>query len=202
MIKNLIFDFGNVLVNVDSHAVLKRYFKVDNGAEERFYAILTSPEFTEACDRGLISFDDLIKEAQAKNPHFADAFRFFRENYLDEVTGEIKGMKSILTGFKIKGFKLYGLSNWSSEVYDVMRKYEIFNLLDGQVLSCEEHVIKPEKEIYLRLCERYGLELSECIFIDDRAENVEGAKLAGMNAVLFVTPENMVTDVERLCQKH
>lgn len=202
MIKNLIFDFGNVLVNVDSHAVLKRYFKDDNEAEERFRAILTSPEFTEACDRGVVSFDELIKEAQTKNPHFTDAFRFFRENYQNEITGEIEGMKGTLTGFKRRGFKLYGLSNWSSEIYEVMRKYGIFNLLDGQVISCEEHVIKPEKKIYLRLCERYGLKPSECLFTDDKPKNVEGAKAAGMNAILFTTPENYVADVERLCAKY
>ncbi|MCD7794384.1 MAG: HAD family phosphatase [Alistipes sp.] len=199
MIKNLIFDFGNVLVNVDSHAVLKRYFKEDSEAEGRFRAILSSTEFIEACDRGLLPFDELIKEAQAENPHFTGAFRFFRENYLDEVTGEIEGMREVLTGLKAQGFKLYGLSNWSGEIYKVMRRYEIFKLLDGQVISCEEHIVKPEREIYLRLCERYGLERSECLFTDDRPENVEGAKAAGMNAVLFTTPENYVADVERRC---
>ena len=80
-----------------------------------------------------------------------------------------------------------------------MHKYEIFNLLDGQVISCEEHLVKPEKEIYLRLCERYGLEPAECLFTDDRIENVEGAKTVGMNAVLFTSPENYAADVERIC---
>ena len=80
-----------------------------------------------------------------------------------------------------------------------MHKYEIFNLLDGQVISCEEHLVKPEKEIYLRLCERYGLEPAECLFTDDRVENVEGAKSVGMNAVLFTSPENYAADVERIC---
>lgn len=202
MIKNLIFDFGNVLVNVDSHSVLKRYFKDDGEAEKRFRAILGSPEFVEACDRGLLSFDELIQEAQAENPHFAGAFRFFHENYPDEVTGEIEGMRNLLAGLKTKGFKLYGLSNWSGEVYEVMRRYEIFKLLDGQVISCEEHLVKPEREIYLHLCGRYELTPSECLFTDDKPENVEGAKAAGMNAVLFTTPENYAADIERLCAEY
>lgn len=198
MIKNLIFDFGKVLVNHDLQAVLERYFKEDKESEKRCYSILSSPDFTEACDRGLLSFDELIREAQSRHPRFSDALRFFRENYMDEVTGEIEGMRDVLSKFKAKGFKLYGLSNWCSDVYEVMRRYEIFKLLDGQIISCEEHLVKPEKEIYLRLCERYGLKLTECLFTDDRPENVEGAKAAGMNAVLFTTPENYVAEVERI----
>lgn len=201
MIKNLIFDFGKVLVNHDLQAVLEHYFKEDKESKEYCLSILSSPEFTEACDRGLISFDELIKEIQVRNPRFSDAFRFFRENYMNEVTGEVEGMRSVLARFKAKGFKLYGLSNWCNDVYEVMQRYEIFNLLDGQVISCEEHLIKPEKEIYLRLCKRYRLFPSECLFTDDRPENVEGAKTAGMNAVLFTTPENYVTDVERICSE-
>ena len=187
MIKNLIFDFGKVLVNHDLHAVLEHYFKEEKEAMERCMAILASPEFTEACDRGIIPLDELIREAQHNNPLCSEALRFFRDNYLAEVT-EIEGMREVLSKLKAKGFKLYGLSNWCSDVYEVMHKYEIFNLL-----------VKPEKEIYLRLCERYGLEPAECLFTDDRVENVEGAKSVGMNAVLFTSPENYAADVERIC---
>lgn len=61
MIKNLIFDFGKVLVNHDLHTVLERYFKEEKEAMERYMAILASPEFTEACDRGIIPLDELIR---------------------------------------------------------------------------------------------------------------------------------------------
>lgn len=195
MIRNLIFDFGNVLVNVNPHAVLKQYFKEDKEAEECCLAFLASPEFTEACDRGLVPFDELINDASARHPHFAAAFRFFREHYPDEVTGEVAEMRQALAEFKARGFRLYGLSNWSREVYEVMRRHEIFKLLDGQVISCEEHIVKPETEIYLRLCRRFGLVPSECLFTDDKAENVQGALAAGMNAVLFTTAERYVADV-------
>ena len=60
-----------------------------------------------------------------------------------------------------------------------MEKFDIFRLLDGVVISCEEHFIKPEKEIYLRLCDKYSLKPSECLFTDDRMVNVLGAKAIG-----------------------
>ena len=109
-------------------------------------------------------------------------------------------MSELLKKLKALGFNLYGLSNWCSAVYEVMRKYEIFDLLDGRVVSCEEQVIKPETEIYLRLCRRYALEPSECLFADDKKVNVEGAKRAGMEAVLFTTAEQYRSDVERICR--
>ncbi len=87
MIKNLVFDFGKVLVNHDLHAVLERYFKGDKETEECFCTILASPAFTQACDLGLVPFGELIRKAQFEHPQFAGAFRFFYENYLDEVTG-------------------------------------------------------------------------------------------------------------------
>ena len=121
------------------------------------------------------------------------------DNYLEEITGEIEGMRVLLKKLKQSGFKLYGLTNWSDTIYRVMEKFDIFRLLDGVVISCEEHFIKPEKEIYLRLCDKYSLKPSECLFTDDRMVNVLGAKAIGMEAVLFTTPKEYIFEIERIC---
>ena len=105
-----------------------------------------------------------------------------------------------VTSKKLKqsGFKLYGLTNWSDTIYRVMEKFDIFQLLHGVVISCEEHFIKPEKEIYLRLCDKYSLKPSECLFTDDRMVNVLGAKAIGMEAVLFTTTKKYIFEIERI----
>lgn len=90
------------------------------------------------------------------------------------------------------------MTNWSDTIYRVMEKFDIFQLLDGVVISCEEHFIKPEKEIYLRLCDKYGLKPSECLFTDDRMVNVLGAKAIGMEAVLFTTTKKYIFEIERI----
>ena len=74
-----------------------------------------------------------------------------------------------------------------------------FALIGWIFEALEKHFIKPEKEIYLHLCERYSLNLSECLFTDDRMVNVEGAKLIGMEAVLFTTVSNYVKDLQLFC---
>ena len=87
----------------------------------------------------------MIESSAAKWPEFADALLFFRDNYLDEITGEIDGMRELLVRLKEEGFRLYGLTNWSDTIYRVMERYDIFKMLDGYVISCEEHVIKPQR---------------------------------------------------------
>ena len=152
MIKNLIFDFGKVLVNHDLQPLLERHFGDDEVSLIGFHKILSDPEFINMCDRGIIPFEKMIDGAIKRYPEYSDAFTFFKDNYLEEITGEIEGMRVLLKKLKQSGFKLYGLTNWSDTIYRVMEKFDIFRLLDGMVISCEEHFIKPEKEIYLRLC--------------------------------------------------
>lgn len=200
MIKNLIFDFGKVLVDYDFKALLDTYFS-DEDECLRFNAIFTCSEFIDKCDREIIPFADIINEAKHEHPEFEDALQFFYDHYADFVTGEIPGMKAQLIRFKKEGFKLYGLTNWSSAVYTVMRRYsDLFELLDGIVISSEEHLIKPEPDIYLRLCERYGLKPEECLFADDKPINVSGAKAIGMEAVVFSTTEQYLNDFNQIYQ--
>ena len=186
MIKNLIFDFGKVLVNHDLQPLLERHFGDDEVSLIGFHKILSDPEFINMCDRGIIPFEKMIDGAIKRYPEYSDAFTFFKDNYLEEITGEQSG------------FKLYGLTNWSDTIYRVMEKFDIFRLLDGVVISCEEHFIKPEKEIYLRLCDKYSLKPSECLFTDDRMVNVLGAKTIGMEAVLFTTTKKYIFEIERI----
>ena len=70
-----------------------------------------------------------------------------------------------------------------------MQQFEIFRLLDGQIISSEEHVIKPEPEIYKILFERFGLKPEESVFTDDRAENIAGGRAMGMEGIVFENAE-------------
>ena len=66
-----------------------------------------------------------------------------------------------------------------------MKNYDIFDLLDGQVISSEVHLLKPEPEIYQHLLEKFGLQAEECVFTDDKAINVEGAEKVGLHGIVF-----------------
>ncbi len=82
-----------------------------------------------------------------------------------------------------------------------MERYGIFGLLDGTVISSEEHLLKPEPEIYRCVCERFGLKPEECLFTDDKPVNVEGAKAIGMNAVVFTDAVTYASDLRRFIRE-
>jgi len=194
MIKNLIFDFGKVLVDYDFFNTIRRYFSSDEELKE-FAELFTSMEFLNKCDKEEIPFEQLIHEEQQKHPKFEFQLQKFYEEYVQFVTGEVPGMRDLLTRLRQEGFRLYGLTNWCSKVHEVMKDWEILTMLDGVVISSDEKLIKPDVAIYLRLCEKYGLRPEECLFTDDRAVNVEGAERAGMKGVVFLNAEQYEQDL-------
>lgn len=184
MIKNLIFDFGKVLVDYDFEAFFRSYIP-DAERCRAFTPILHNEEVQRLFDREERSFEAIIEELVSKNREYEAEIRFFDEHYPDIVTNEMEGMKELLIQLKAEGYRLYGLTNWCSKVRLTMAQFEIFNLLDGYVISSVEKVIKPEPEIYHRLFDKFNLVPEECIFADDRVENILGGRRVGMEGIVF-----------------
>ena len=66
-----------------------------------------------------------------------------------------------------------------------MQRFAIFDLIEDRVLSCEEHLLKPDAAIYRRALQRFGIEADETVFVDDRKENAEGAEAVGIHGITF-----------------
>lgn len=184
MIKNLVFDFGKVLVDYSFDMIVDTFFD-DPEELKAFKSVILSPGFIDKCDKEDIPFKDIVKEAQASYPQWESQLQQFYDNYLNFVIGDVPGMRDLLHRYRRKSYKLYGLSNWCSVVHDVIRKFEILQILDGYVVSSDVHLIKPDAAIYRCLCERFNLSPEECVFADDKQPNVEGARAVGMKAILF-----------------
>jgi len=185
MIKNLIFDFGKVLVDYDFEAFFRKYIP-DTERCRAFTPVLYNEELQQLLDREERPFEVIMEEWIEKNKEFEPEIRYFNEHYTEIVTNEVEGMYELLTNLKAEGYKLYGLTNWCSKVHETMAQFPIFKLLDGQIISSEEKVIKPEPEIYQRLFTKFNLKPEECIFADDRAENIEGGRRLGMDGIVFI----------------
>lgn len=184
MIRNLVFDFGKVLVDYDFGRFLSTF--IDNPETKSWFMQATcNSEFVNRCDKGDETFEEIIRDAQAHYPQWRRELQIFHDRQIEALTGEVAGMSELLSTLKGEGYHLYGLTNWSNAVYAVMRKYGIFRLLDGQVISSEEHLIKPDPAIYHRLFDRFGLKPEECVFTDDKAENIEGSRAVGMEGIVF-----------------
>lgn len=184
MIKNLIFDFGKVLIEYDYFVILDEIFTTHERAED-FYHHLMAEGWHERLDCEESSFEAIISDMQQAIPRYKEEIKLFGSRYTDFVLGEIKGMRALLVKLKAEGYKLFGLTNWCSKIHITMQQYPIFQLLDGIVVSSEEHIVKPSAAIYERLCRKFGLKKCECLFADDTIVNVEAARNFGMWGICF-----------------
>ena len=134
----LIFDFGRVLVDYDFDrffAVLRADYRVSEAAFAEFMQVVLAEETYSSLDRELIPFARQVDMLKQQHPACAELFDAFDKRFQEVVTGEVPGMHQLLGELHSSGYRLYGLSNWSSKVYETMRNYsEIFSLLHGRVL--------------------------------------------------------------------
>ena len=198
MIKNIIFDFGGVLVDWNPHYLFDKYF---NDLDEANYFVenVCNSEWNAEMDGGK-PFEQAVRERSAMFPKYAEALRLYQTNWMDTMGEEIPGMYDLIKSLKINGFPvIYGLTNWSAETFPTVQKtYRIFSLIDKIVVSGEVKQLKPNPEIFHTLLDKYSLKAEESLFIDDNLKNVEGAKAVGINAVLFRGVEKLREDLKNL----
>lgn len=190
MIKNVIFDFGCVLVYWSQHNLYDTHF----GSKEKtdwFVDNICTWEWNNQTDLGK-SFAESVAEKVAEYPEWETEIRMYWERWEDMLNGEVPGMKEWICELKNAGYKVYGLSNWSHETFPMVKdKYEAFGMMDGIVMSGEELIAKPDLRIYKILLERYGLKAEECVFIDDRKENIEAGEQVGIRGIIFENCEQV-----------
>ena len=194
---NFIFDFGRVLVDFNPHLLYDPVFGGDVDKAEWFHQNITTPDFYDRLDRG-DDFAQCIRDLQELHPEYTEEIALYDTRYHDMVGNAMPGMTELLTELKSHGYGLYGLTNWSYKVYEVMKRYPIFRLLDGSVISSEEHLIKPDLRIYRCLVDRFKMQPSDCLFVDDKQKNVDAAKASGMHSLLFTVSQQLRSDLKQL----
>ena len=182
MIKNVIFDIGNVILNFDYKNVIEKY--TNNVEEQKFIIdnIINSPEWLgyALIDTGYITKKEAIEIVKDRTNHTNDELiENFWNNYTDYAIID-KDVLRLIKKLKEIGYGIYLLSNINEYTYNFVKKSGIFDIVDGYVLSYQEHQIKPYISIYNTLLNRYKLIPSECIFIDDNEKNIATANKLGM----------------------
>lgn len=195
-IKAVIFDFGGVLIGWDPRNLYTRYFLDEPQAMEDFLAEISFMEWNAQQDKGR-SFSEGVAMLSKQFPHHAHLINAYRENWRESITGIIDGTVEILQLLKDKGYLLYGLSNWSTETFGMVRhEFEFFNLFDEILLSGEVKLIKPEPEIFELFLQRIGKPADQCLFIDDSEPNIITARKLGFDTVHFISPEHLKSELE------
>ena len=200
MIKNIIFDFGGVLLDWNPRYLYKSYFNNDEEMEH-FLADICNGEWNIRQDAGR-PFAEAVKELQAKFPEYAEAIQMYDDDWEKMLKCELPESIDLLKELKFMGYGIYGLTNWSAEkIGYAFANYSFFSLFDGIVVSGVEKVVKPDRKIYEILLERYSLRPGECVFIDDNQDNVDIAKVLGINAIRFDNIGNVKEHLETLLNK-
>lgn len=197
-IKNIIFDFGGVLVDWNPRYLYDKYFG-DEQRSEWFLNNICLYSWNLQMDGGK-PFAEGVAELQREHPEWAEAIAIYHTRWVEMMGGEVEGTASVLRGLKAAGYAIYGLTNWSAETFPMIRDtYPVFSEFDGIVVSGEEHLLKPDAAIYRCLLERYALVGSESLFIDDNQANVDAARELGIEALRFES----AAQLERaLCEQY
>lgn len=198
MIKNIVFDFGGVLVR---HDFVTYFTKVFSDPEKGMYFLthILTEERNNMLDRGDKPVGECLAEWKRQWPDCAAVIDAFDKHYTDLFVCEIPGIVELMTSLKGQGYRLLGLSNWSAKVFDVMAKFpRPFSLLDGYLVSHQVHLLKPDPAIYRAFCHKFSVLPQECVFIDDRPTNVEGAKAVGMQGIVFKDTEQLKAELMQI----
>lgn len=197
--KNIIFDVGDVLLDYRWQQMLMDY-GLDESEAYRVGRELfdDSDGLWHEYDLGVKSQEEIIQEFEQKHPKDAEVIRWFISHgeYMHVARPAIW---KLVHQLKEAGYHLYILSNYPEILFKKHTQYADFmDDMEGMVVSYMLHVGKPERIVYQTLCDRYGLNKEECLFFDDRAENVQGAIDFGMRAKRVLSAKGLAVDLEEL----
>lgn len=193
MIKNIIFDLGGVVVSWQPEEILKTF----TGNPALPGLIKQSPFFLDIWaefDRGTIDKAGLIKQAAQISGCSEEECEAFLDHIKSSLT-DIPQTASLIRSLSESGYRLFCLSNMSIDFYDYLKERDVFSYFEGQVISAKERLIKPDARIYELILDRYNLQASETLFIDDLEANINAARACGIHTVHFTGGEQVYTDI-------
>ena len=197
MIKNIVFDIGNVLTEYAWNAHIHKFGFPEEICERVANATVKSPKWGEY-DRGVLSDEEIVDSFVENDPGIEREIRLMNEDLSTLVT-KVDYAIPWIQELKAKGFRVFYLSNFSRKAEEECAEaLDFIPYTDGGILSYKVKLTKPDPAIYQCLTDRYGLKPEECVFLDDLAENVEAAKHCGWQGIVFTGREEANKALEAL----
>jgi glucose-1-phosphatase len=196
MVKNIIFDLGNVLISFRpsdyfdknrypeaiKNTILKDIFA------SREWLLLDNGEITT-----MEAIDAIALKSSLKKEEIAHIFNL-RTDLMFPIDTNVR----VLPALKKRGFRLFYLSNFPLDIFEEVRNgYFFFRYFDGGLISGEAKFSKPDPEIYKALTQKYSLNPVECLFIDDIEINVQAAEAIGMKTIVTHGSLEISSDIEK-----
>ena len=201
MVKNIVFDIGDVILNFDFNRVVDKYTSDPQDKEFILNNILNTKDWQgfTLIDKGYLTIDKAITIVLKNTNHKKDELitKVFKHYFLyshfnEQVLDLIKRLKT--------RYKIYLLSNINEYTFNFIKDSGLFERVDGYILSFQVHQVKPEEEIYKNLIHKYNIKAYESLFIDDTQDNIKTAKNLGFEAI-HVLPNNYEDLINKLHEK-
>lgn len=202
MIKNVIFDIGNVLVEFRPQKTMRKI----GIPEEKVDALLVASVFNkwwQELDRGFLPEKEVQEYMIADHPELENEIRCFFEKGTPHLVRSFDYSAGWLKSLKEKGLEIYLLSNYPESYFEIHSKKDFTFLpyVDGKIVSAYVKKIKPDPDIYRVLLETYGLNAQECVFLDDRKENIVVAQKLGFHTIWFRSYEEAREKLAAMLEK-
>jgi len=180
----VIFDLGGVLIDWNPRYLYRHLFD-DESSMEQFLAEVCDGQWNEQQDAGR-SWDEAIRLRSAEFPEHAALIAAYRTRWDEMLRGPMHDSVAVLEELRVRGVRLYALTNWSQETFPLaFERYPFLQAFEGIVVSGQERMIKPDPAIFQLLLNRYGIDPGRAVYVDDAPRNVDAAAKLGMHALQF-----------------
>jgi 2-haloacid dehalogenase len=188
-IDTVLFDFGNVLVTWDPYAAYEG--RMGRADVEAFFDAVDFPTFNARQDAGR-SWAEARREVAQRHPEHLGALDVYIENFAASLVGPVAGTEDVVRELDALGVRLFGLTNWSAEMFHQAEPAApAVGLMRDVLVSGRVGLIKPDPRIFEAAIERFALEPARTLFVDDSAANVAAAQALGLRALRFEDAEGL-----------
>ena len=185
MIKNIVFDLGNVVFKLKFENIIKKFTQNEEEIKLLKETIFDSNEWIKL-DDGAITKEEGVNTMVSKLPeNLHQTCREIMNCWTEEGLVLNEQTLQFIKKVREEGYKTFILSNAPLEIPIFLEKIGVLQYFDGKIISAEEKLSKPDSKIYELLLSRFNLKAEECFFIDDRRENIESAIKCGLNGFIF-----------------
>jgi 2-haloacid dehalogenase len=184
MAKAVIFDVGRVLFHWDLRHLFAKLI-ADEAELERFVSTVITPEWHFQHDAGR-PLAEMVAERVGEFPEHEALIRAYSTRFNETIPCPVEGMMTLVEELDASGVPLFVITNFGHEFWQLFRPTQpIFDRFRDILVSGTERLVKPDPAIYRLALERFGLEADEALFIDDREDNIAGAKSVGISGHVF-----------------
>ena len=195
-VKNIIFDFGGVLIDWNPAYLYGNIFE-EKEDMDYFLENICPYHWNVLQDAGR-PLADATREKQLEHPDFKEEIGMYYGRWDEMLGGTIDENEVLVAPLKEK-YMVYGLTNWSAETLPIaMERYGFFQHLDGIVVSGDEKLVKPDPGLYQILLNRYGIRAKKSLFIDDSLPNIETARQLGFQTIHYTENVDLRKQLEEM----